>query len=112
MSAFICSDTHFATVAKWLFSDDYTAQNFADALKRENIKSVNARYGEKTRFRKVDLKLADLGKLTHHDILQLLHCVDYQSSCHENYDDTYYKLATRLLIAHGADAGDSTLWAI
>jgi hypothetical protein len=55
MSAFICSDKHFAVVAKALFASPTQAQQFADALKRENIKSVNHRYNESYRFRKVKL---------------------------------------------------------
>ena len=114
MSAFICSDAQFATVAKWLFSDDHTAQRLADALKRENIKSVNARYGDKTRFRRVDLSAARLDRFTHHDILRMLECIDYQSCEHAEYDDVFFKLASRLLIANGADTGKASanLWSI
>jgi hypothetical protein len=110
MSAFICSDRHFATVAQWLFSDAHAAQLFADALKRENIKSVNHRYGEKTRFRRVNLAQADLAKLTHHDILCLLECINYQSCEHPTYNNIFYKLAHRLLMASGAQSDQSSLW--
>ena len=76
MSAFVCSDKHFAVVAKYLFPGDLMRQQFfADHLKRENIKSVNHRYNEHTRFRKVNLDDAtadDLRLYNMHDALRLL----------------------------------------
>jgi hypothetical protein len=118
MSAFICSDKHFAVVAKALFASPIVAQRFADALKRENIKSFNHRYNESTRFRKVNLKAAtadDVKQYDGHDILCLLNCIDYQSCEHPDYNNTYLGLAERLLEAQGNRCSSSTkpnLWAI
>jgi len=118
MSAFICSDKHFAVVAKALFAQHTSAQQFADALKRENIKSVNYRYGESTRFRKVDMNTAtpdDVNQYDGHDLLCLLTCIDYQSCEHPDYDRTRIDLAERLLRAQGNKRRLSTkpnLWAI
>ena len=112
MSAFLCSDRHFATVAKWLFFDDYTAQNFADALKRENLKSLRARYSDKNRFSRVNLGTALHDGLTVHDVANLLNSIDYQSCEHADYNDTLYKLASRLLQVQGANPELSDRWAL
>ena len=84
MSAYICSDAHIATIAWWASADHVVAQEVADALKRENIKSVNYRYHEKTRFKKCDLSKADLGVLPA-EVLELVDCLDYQSCEHPDY---------------------------
>ena len=115
MSAFICSDAQFATVARWLFADDATAQRFADHLKRENVRSVKARYGSKNRARRVNLDtvtLDDVNRWTGHDIAAMLACIDYQSCEHDDYNDAPLKLAQRLLYATGADKEQSTIWSI
>jgi hypothetical protein len=118
MSAFICSDKHFAVVAKALFAQHTSAQQFADALKRENIKSVNYRYGESTRFRKVDLNAATADEVKQydgHDLLCLLTCIDYQSCEHPDYNNLYLELAQRWLRVQGANQDASNkpnLWAI
>jgi hypothetical protein len=120
MSAFICSDKHFAVVAKALFAQPTSAQQFADALKRENIKSVNYRYrdcAERARFRKVNLDAATADDVKQYDgsqILVLLMCIDYQSCEHPDYDNTRLDLAQRWLRVHGATEANVTdhLWAI
>ncbi len=118
MSAFICSDKQFAVVAKALFASPTAQQQFADALKRENIKSVNYRYNEKTRFRKVNLDAAtnkDVAMYDGNDLLCLLTCIDYQSCEHPDYSNTYLDLAKRVLMASGCRRSTSNkpnLWAI
>jgi hypothetical protein len=118
MSSFICSDKHFATIAKALFiHNKHQQQNFADTLKRENIRSVNHRYGEKNRFRAVDLSVVTndvLKDFTHHDLLRLLECVDYQSCDAPDYDDTMMVVTQRMLIAQGAvsNKAQPNLWSI
>lgn len=115
MSAFICSDRQFAVIAKWLSTSPARQQTIADTLKRENIKSVNWRYGERNRFRKVDLSTCahgDLDAFNANDILALLNCVDYQSCEPTDYDDTIFTLASALLIARGAIANSSKYWSI
>lgn len=121
MSAFLCSDRHFAVIAKHLFPADVQSQQFfADHLKRENIDSVNWRYqhhGKPTRRTKCNLAAAtdkDVQIYTLHDILRLLDCVDYQSCEHPTYNSTQYKLAERLLKSLGADAmlARRGLWSI
>ncbi len=118
MSAYICSDKHFAVVAKYFYPGDLMRQQFfADQLKRENIKSVNHRYNERTRFRKVNLDdatAADLRLYNIHDALCLLKCIDYQSCEHPGRDDTLITLAMDLLRARGADSDRArhNLWSI
>ena len=111
MSAFICSDAQFATVARWLFTDDATAQRFADHLKRENVRSVKARYGSKNRAHRVNLNMAVKG-YSIHDIAAMLACIDYQSCEHDEYDAAPLQLAQRLLLTAGADVNQSTIWSI
>lgn len=117
MSAFICSDKHFAVVAKALFSKPKNQQVFADQLKLENVRSVNYRYNEKTRFRRVNLNAAtpeEVNQYLGHDIARLLECIDYQSCEHPDYDDTFFNLAMRILSAQGANPNQATpnLWSI
>lgn len=112
MSAFICSDRQFATVARFFFSsDDKAAQHFADHLKRENVGSVNYRYQEKTRFCRVNMAEAADG-FTPDDIAAMLACIDYQSCEHPTYNVGPLQLADRLLKATGANREHSTIWSI
>ena len=117
MSAFLCSDKHFAVVAKHLFTTERAQQDFADHLKRENIKSVNWRYNERSRFHKVNLFAAtpdDVQTYTIHDILRLLECAEYQSCEHPDHNEVPSVLAMRCLRAQGAntDKVQPNLWAI
>jgi hypothetical protein len=67
MSAFICSDMHISTIAHFIAPAN--AQNLANKLKEINIKSVNYRYGEKSRITKckfnpkLDVNNYDISKL-------------------------------------------------
>jgi hypothetical protein len=115
MSAFVCSDRQFAVVAKSLFVDARRQQQFADALKRENIKSVNHRYGERTRVTRVKLSACPETEVSWYlpdDVAALLNCIDYQSCEHPDYNDVHYKLAELLLHARGANPQRSQLWCI
>jgi hypothetical protein len=115
MSAFICSDRHIATVADHVFADADDAQRFADKLKRENIRSVNARYKERTRFVPVDMTQSIKDRYTPTDVCWMLQCLDYQSCEHIDYDATLITLAIDLLIARGANHdrdGSPTIWSI
>ena len=114
MSAFICSDREFATVALHMFKDSpLNAQEFANHLKRENVKSVNHRYDEKNQYRKVNMaKGAPAGSFAPSDILKLLHCIDYQSCEHEDYVSYPLSLMCELLVSQRANAEHSNLWAI
>ena len=115
MSAFICTDKHIATIAKALFIDPKQAQDAANYFKRENIRSVNYRYGgrEKTRVTKCNMTHADdLGKYTGNDIAKLLDCLDYQSCEHPDRDTLIISLCQRILAHQGAKASESPLWSI
>jgi len=115
MSAFICSDKHIATVADHVFTDGDDAQRFADKLKRENIRSVNHRYSERTRFVPVDMTRSAKDEYTPTDVCWLLACLDYQSCEHPDYDSTLITLAQDLLIARGANHdrdGNPSVWSI
>jgi hypothetical protein len=115
MSAFICSDKHIATVASHVFSlDPKAAQRFADELKRENIRSVNCRYNERTRFKPVDMTQSAHAEYTMADAVRLLECLDYQSCECYDYDQTRIACAQGLLIARGANLtmAKPGLWSI
>lgn len=115
MSAFICSDRHIATVADHVFADADDAQRFADKLKRENIKSVNSRYNERTRFTPVDMTQSIKDRYTPSDVCWMLECLDYQSCEHQDFDRVTITLAIDLLIARGAryeKDGAPTVWSI
>lgn len=117
MSAYICSDRHIASIALWAAMESAgklkdlsgMAQEIADALKRENIKSVNYRYREKTRFKKCDILKADV--LPPEDIVALCDCLDYQSCEHPDYKPGM--LAVIRASAFRASGGrKSDLWSI
>lgn len=115
MSAFLCSDRQFAVVAKSIFVDARRQQQFADALKRENVRSINHRYRERNRFTKVKLSACpdeEVGWYLNDDVAALLNCLDYQSCEHPDYNDINYKLAELMLRARGADPKRSQLWCI
>lgn len=115
MSAFICSDLHIVTVAEGLhtlFGVD--ALKFANEAKRENIKSVNYRYGEKTRFSAVKFTGQESWGCTG-DLLALMNCLVYQSCEHTSWDGSYaqtvLQLCERLLIAEGTVLTEG-IWSI
>jgi hypothetical protein len=113
MSAFICTDRHIATIATALFADKRQAQAAANHFKRENIRSVNYRYKERTRATKCDMaQAADLNKFTGHDIAAMLNCLDYQSCEHPDRDLLVINLCARILDHQGAKASQSKIWAI
>ena len=115
MSAFICSDKQFAAVAKAIFVDAKRQQQFANALKRENVKSVNHRYKDNVRFSKVNLhscSVFEFSQYSDDDVAKLLECIDYQSCEHPTYNDMNYKLAELLLRARGANPARSQVWSI
>lgn len=78
MSAYIMSDLAIFNIAQNVQPDNIG--QFADMLKRININSVNYRYSENTRFRKV--KFPDTiqdSKLTKLEIIRLIECWKYQA---------------------------------
>ena len=90
MSAFICSDLHFASIVNSIAripDSDLSLidqQEIANELKRENIRSVNYRYNEKTKFKPVVFP-SDLPVYPLLNVIRLLDCVDYQSCERPDY---------------------------
>lgn len=86
MSAFICSDKHILELA--IFAGDTLNASpliVANELKRENLKSVNFRYREKTRFQPIKLSAFDPEhghQYSYADIVALCDCLEYQSCEH------------------------------
>lgn len=131
MSAYICSDKHIKVLAAFA-ADTLNASPVlvANELKRENIKSVNFRYNEKTRFTKytlADFELNNNGKgddwlgvYSYADILALCECLAYQSCEHGNNgweQSAGYTILSMITeyarqAAKRLDMGKSDLWSI
>ena len=88
MNTFICSDKHIATLVIGINLLRYrplpqeTLQEHANLLKRENIRSVNYRYGERTKITPVKFEVDPevvATTFTAADLSQLARCLDYQS---------------------------------
>lgn len=116
MSCFLCSDLHLRTVAEGLhtlFGID--ALKFANEAKRENIKSVNYRYNEFTRFSAIKGWEHGGGWGTSGDLLALMNCLDYQSCEHPgwsgSYAQTVLQLCARLLEKEGIKSTEG-VWSI
>lgn len=116
MSCFLCSDLHIVTVAEGLhtlFGVD--ALKFANEAKRENIKSVNYRYNEFTRFSAIKGWEYGGGWGTSGDLLALMNCLDYQSCEHptsaSSYSQAVLQLCKRLLLNDGTIATPG-VWSI
>ena len=79
MSAFLCSDYHIATMAKYIapLHGSINAQELANKLKKINIESVNYRYNEKSRA--VRCKMGKTLVIGANDFAALFSCWDYQS---------------------------------
>lgn len=112
MSAYICSDRHIATIANFAANGDLeSAQKIADSLKRENIKSVNFRYNEKTRATKCNI--SDYWKEANiNDVFCLVRCLDYQSCERPDHQGILLSTIENMLSRFGADATKSNAWSI
>lgn len=92
MSAYVCSDAQFATLVAVVATMPYSpvkpseAQAVANLLKRENIRSVNYRYNERTRITPCDIEKATLGGWTLTGLVNLARCIDYQSCERPDYE--------------------------
>ncbi len=92
MSAFICSKKHIQTLAHYYIEFFYEPQDICDhnlltianILYKENVKSVNYRYNEKTiagKWKTVDNGIVK--DLQYIELYKLVQCLDYQS-CETN----------------------------
>lgn len=79
MSAFVCSDFHIATMAKYIAAlhGSINAQELANKLKAINIASVNYRYDDTIRKSKCSIKKTK--EITANDFAALFSCWNYQS---------------------------------
>jgi len=100
MSAFIVSDYHINALVSWAARNttryytkafgwvginDGTAQTIASTLLRENARSVNHRYGKRSRPR-ITFQMVDTGHLSHADVIRACDCLDYQSCEHDGWE--------------------------
>lgn len=92
MSAFVCSDKHVLIVAKIIaeICEKPAADvlTIAEELRRENIRSVNYRYRERSRFPKGWETTPDyltIAGLAPVDCAALIECLDYQSCERPDY---------------------------
>ena len=116
MSAFICSDLHIQTIATYAESmgDHLTAQPIADILKKENIKSVNHRYNEKTRFTKTKFTTDNLVYCNSADVFQLVNCLMYQSCEHPEYQGSPAQIIAAMIKEYASQRmkHQSSVWSI
>jgi hypothetical protein len=102
MSAFICSKLHIQTVALY-YSNVYKLDKHLDCVKianqlyKENIKSVNFRYGENTKlsyWRSFD---DSIKKKSYIELYKLVQCLNYQSCEHNEWESSNaYKILNEL----------------
>lgn len=85
MSAWIASDKHIASIVCAVYSDDWR-QVIADEIKKQNIRSVNYRYNERTKITSCDLTKAI--SLRDVDVVKLAHSLDYQSCERPDWEKT------------------------
>jgi len=80
MSAFICSDKQIATVVSTLeYKTDDERQKIADLIKKANIRSVNYRYGERTKITPCYMNEADPALAADKfAVITLCQSIDYQ----------------------------------
>lgn len=122
MSAFVCSDEQveacvrgWAEVAKWRQVTPEEQQRIANVLMRENIRSVNWRYGERTKIRKVIFG-ENYVHAHPHQLIQWLRCLDYQSCERDDYEKSEaYRLNLQMrvdMFDHVVNLKDGLSWAI
>ena len=123
MSAFVCSDDEqveacvrgWAEVAKWRQVTPEEQQRIANVLMRENIRSVNWRYGERTKIRKVIFG-ENYVHAHPHQLIQWLRCLDYQSCERDDYEKSEaYRLNLQMrvdMFDHVVNLKDGLSWAI
>lgn len=105
MSAFLCSDYHIATMAKYIAAlhGSIDAQMLASKLKAINIASLNHRYNDKQRM--VKCKTDKCMEIGANDFTALFDCWDYQAC--ENQHSLDYQIMHGFLKFY-ADKGNRT----
>lgn len=119
MSAYILSDLHFSTIARYIknYSKlEIDCEELANRLKRINTASVNHRYNEKTKNSKCKFTVDNTVKYTGSDIIRLIKCWGYQSC--EDSNNLDYVIMHGFLLQHFTEGqillseNDSTVWSI
>lgn len=105
MSAFLCSDYHIATMAKYIASlhGSIDAQLLANKIKKININSVNYRYNTKSKA--VKCKTDKIMEIGANEFAVLFDCWDYQS-CEKQFELDYQIM--RGFLRYYADKGNKT----
>ena len=89
MSAYICSPVHINTIVTWAVNQRVIAQELAQStaerLYSENVRSVNYRYGERTKRTGFVYCPVNIDNITPMQIIKLCHCLDYQSCEHPQW---------------------------
>lgn len=112
MSAYICDNSVFATLGAFAaLTLDVDAQQAADLLQAENVRSVNCRYSENTQLPAVDISTA-IPAPDRSRLLELCGEYDYQACETEDYNTTAAAiLINRIRSAAVAHVpGDVTAW--
>ena len=104
MSCYVCSDKHILIVASIIATvvdRPLEALQIAVELRRENIRSVNYRYGERSRSPKgweTTVDYIHLEAFQNADKLALIECLDYQSCERPDYAKSH---AGKMLLKAG-----------
>lgn len=128
MSAFICSDVQVIKAvlgwAKHTAQTRLTPDNLVEKmniLMRENVRSVNWRYGERTRHKKIKVVVPYMDAYVPEpieQIVQWLRCLDYNSCERPDYERSKaytlnMKMQQALLMTMvGRRRFDSTKWTV
>lgn len=131
MSAFIVTEQQIELLATTYVKNTYRGSDLTHEINRtakllwkENHKSVNFRYNEKTRTPSIKLKDFDyyqdlLTNFSKIEVYKLVQCYDYQSCEHDTYQKSKAKMIVNNLLIHlaadiiGNLAGyDKAEWAI
>ena len=128
MSAYIVSKDHVAIFVVGVNLKRHNRLETPDLLKqakllmRENVRSVNWRYGEKSRSPAITINEqheAQAKVLSNNDLLQLARCLIYQSCETDDYYDSnaYHLICTLMVELYDNEYGDASrrasgMWSI
>lgn len=110
MSAWIASDKHVASVVIATIPEELR-QTYADEIKKQNIRSVNYRYNERTKIEPCDLSQGV--PVTGEDVVRLSHSLDYQSCERPDWHKTKaYRYLREIVFKVSFDLAPGGEWSI
>lgn len=108
MSAWVATDKHIASVVCAAVKEDLR-QEYADEIKRQNIRSVNHRYNKRTKITPCDLSRAVV--IPAKDVVSLAHSLNYQSCERPDWKRTKaYRVLREIVFDVAINAVERGLW--